>query len=583
MRAHTDNTTQEQNSLEGAFEIRSLFEFSAVVNASLDLKFILSHFLLTLMGKLLSLRGIILLQTDQHSYRIENVKGLPRELIGVTTKIDNIPKRIFASDSGESKKYHWLKHFKVHGINLFIPLVAQDKIVGIAGFAPGILKNKLSKKESTYIRSLSNIAAAAIEKNLMITELKQVNRKLDGKVQELNTLFEVSKEFNTVLDSDRLLKLLMFSIMGQIGVNRFAICLEKEGTMGVVVSRLNMEFKHELCSYIPSLTVPVLVKDITRKSDAIWKDTFNELGIHGLIPLRLQNQTKGLLAVGEKMRGGEYTQNDLEFLFSLGNSAIIALENARLFKEAIEKQRMEDDLLIAKDIQKGLLPTKLPDIPRFDVAATNISSKQVGGDYYDFIQMSNGHYAIAIGDVSGKGTPASLLMANLQATIRALVQFDLPLSELTKRVNNLICDNTSSGRFITFFWGMLDTDCRKFKYVNAGHNPPFLIHPDGTVKKLDKGGIILGIMKTVIPYQEDEITLEDGDVLVLYTDGVSEAMNLESEEFSEELLEKIIKNNLNESPSVILNKVVDAVREHSKGTTQSDDITLVVVKANSKT
>jgi sigma-B regulation protein RsbU (phosphoserine phosphatase) len=579
MNPQQENLLNDPKSFEGAFELRSLFEFSAVVNDSLDLKFILSHFLLTLMGKLLSLRGMVLLESEKYSYRIENVKGLSSELVGTKFIVDNIPNRILYTNLGDLKKYRWMKDFKEHGIHLLIPLVAQDKIVGIAGFAPGTLKNKLTKKESTYIKSLANIAATAIDKNIIIGELKQVNRKLDGKIQELNTLFEMSKEFNAVLDTERLLKLLMFSVMGQIGVNRFVICLERDGRMDMVASRLEEQFNPELCTYISTLSKPLLVKEIARKSDLPWRDSLAELGIHALIPFRHHDKTKGLLAVGEKIHGEGYSQTDLEFLSSLGNLAIIALENARLFTEAIEKQRMEDDLLIAKDIQKGLLPARLPDVPNFDVAATNISSKQVGGDYYDFINLNPNHYVIAIGDVSGKGTPASLLMANLQATIRALVPFGLSLAELTRRVNDLICDNTSSGRFITFFWGMLYADSRIFKYVNAGHNLPFLIHSDGSVMRLDKGGIILGIMKAVVPYQEGEVKMDKGDVLVLFTDGVSEAMNLKAEEFSEELLEEIIKANLKETSEEILRKVVDNVHEHSQGTAQSDDITLVVVKA----
>lgn len=575
----SDQSSFEQKSFEGAFELRSLFEFSSVVNASLDLKFILNHFLLTLMGKLLSLRGIVLLDNGSNSFRIENVKGLPLDIVGSTIKVDKIPNRIFSANAVDIKKYQWMKYFKSQGIHLFIPLCAQDKIVGITGFAPGILKKKLSKKETTYIKSLANIAATAIEKNLFIGELKQVNRRLDGKVQELNTLFEMSKEFNAVLDPDRLLKLLMFSVMGQIGVNRFAICLEQDGSMNVVASRLNKQFNPELCTFIPSLSAPLLVHDITRKSDTSWRDSLIELGINALIPLRLQNKTNGLLAVGEKMRGEEYSRTDLEFLSSLGNLAVIALENARLFKEAIEKQKMEDELLIAKEIQKGLLPARLPDVPRFDVSATNISSKQVGGDYYDFIQLSSQQYVIAIGDVSGKGTPASLLMANLQATIRALVPIGLSLAELTKRVNDLISDNTSSGRFITFFWGMLHIESKIFKYVNAGHNLPFLIHRDRSVTRLDKGGIILGIMKAIVPYQEGEVKMSEGDVLVLFTDGVTEAMNSKGEEFGEDRLEGIIKENLNESAEVILKIIVEAVKEFSKSATQSDDITLVIVKA----
>ena len=154
--------------------------------------------------------------------------------------------------------------------------------------------------------------------------------------------------------------------------------------------------------------------------------------------------------------GGSYSDSDLEFIYSLGNLAIISLENTRLFYEAVEKQKMENELNIARDIQKGLLPRSLPTIPGLELAALNISSKQVGGDYYDVVVLENGTCVIAIGDVSGKGTPASLLMANVQATIRTLVHFNLPLSEMTSLVNRLICDNTGSDKFITFCWGIFD-------------------------------------------------------------------------------------------------------------------------------
>ena len=208
----------------------------------------------------------------------------------------------------------------------------------------------------------------------------------------------------------------------------------------------------------------------------------------------------------------------------------------------------------------------------------NISSKQVGGDYYDVIPLFPGRYVIAIGDVSGKGTPASLLMANLQATIRALVPLNLSLADLTKRVNDLVCENTGLDRFITFFWGIFDESTKIFRYVNAGHNPPFLIRSTGTVERLDKGGIILGIMKALVPYQEGEVVLSGGDVLVLFTDGVSESMNSSGEEWGEEKMEEILLSRNGDTAETILSTVVDAVKEHSRDTAQYDDITLVVLK-----
>jgi sigma-B regulation protein RsbU (phosphoserine phosphatase) len=302
------------------------------------------------------------------------------------------------------------------------------------------------------------------------------------------------------------------------------------------------------------------------------------MGVHIVVPMMLQGESKGLVLLGEKLSRAPYDPADLDLVSSLGNLAIISLENARLFKEAIEKQKMEDELQIARGIQKGLLPSVLPSLPSMEIAATNISSRQVGGDYYDVIASSGGRHVIAIGDVSGKGTPASLLMANLQATIRALVPLELPLSELTARVNDLMCQNTGSDRFVTFFWGEIDPRERTLTYVNAGHNYPYLLHPDGTALRLDRGGMILGVMPTLTPYEHDRIALRSGDLLVLFTDGVSEAMSAEGREYGEERLEAVLAAHRDCSAQEILDAVHRDILEFARGAAQSDDITMMILK-----
>ncbi len=570
----------KKTSSEDAFDLGSLFEFSAVVNSSLDLKFILNHFLLTLMGKLMALRGIILLETRPNVFRVENIKGLPSDLLNKDFKFAKIPKRYIYVEPKSLKRLPWLKNFEKWGIKLIIPLISQNHIVGLSGFLPLNPKKKLNNQEVTYIKSISNIAAIAIEKGLFISELANVNKQLDRKIQELKTLFELGKEFNVILDSDRIIKLLVYSVTGQIGVNRYAICLLQDGKMAVNISKLDGEIDEDLCLYLKTISKPLLLDDEPiRSEEQGWQKKLRHLGIKVLIPLQLQNETKGLLALGNKLNNEIYTHKDFEFLSSLGNLALISLENVRLFSEALEKQRLENELLIAREIQKGLLPASLPEIPNFDIAATNISSKQVGGDYYDVITLNSNCFMIAIGDVSGKGTPASLLMANLQATIRALIPLGLSLPELTCRVNNLINENTISGRFITFFWGILSAEDGILKYVNAGHNPPILVHTDGTCERLDKGGIILGIMKTAVPYLEGEVKFRKGDVLVCFTDGVSEAMNEFNEELGETTILELTKSSIGESAQIILGRIIDAVKQYSQSTSQSDDITLIVLKA----
>jgi sigma-B regulation protein RsbU (phosphoserine phosphatase) len=531
------------------------------------------------MGKIISSRGVVLLQREPQQYSAATVKGLPESLIGEVVKISKVPSKILLTDKADARKYSWIQFFRQNGLQFVLPLKVLNTTLGVAGFNLMIPGKRLSAKEETYIKALGNIAAAAIEKGLAVEELRRVNRRLDTKVQELNTLFELSKEFSLVLDSDRLMRLLTFSLLGQVGAKRFFVALKQDGQMRIVQSKLDKQLDDSLGDFCSSVSTPLRVEKMTRVGQRTVQAMLKESAIDVLVPLQIHNETKGVIGVGERMSREPYSQTDIEFLISLGNLAIVSLENARLFREAIEKQKMEDELMIAREIQKGLLPSRLPNIPDFEIAAMNLSSKQVGGDYYDVVKLSPTRYVISIGDVSGKGTPASLLMANLQATIRALIPIGLPLAELTRRVNDLIFDSTGSDRFITFFWGILDTDTKKFRYVSAGHNPPLLFHSDGKIERLEEGGIILGVTKAIVPYQEGEAQFSSGDTLILYTDGVTEAMSKDSEEFGEERLTETAKPVLSQPADSILTKIVDVVKEHGKGVPQSDDITLIVLKA----
>jgi sigma-B regulation protein RsbU (phosphoserine phosphatase) len=565
---------------ESAFEVQSLFEFSKVINSSLDLSFILGDMLLTAMGKMMITKGVVLLRSTNNAYRVANQKGLMKTQQGAEFEIARPPRTIIFPGRRKSHAHHWMKHLKQEGITIFFPLISQSGVLGYVGLGEKIARERYSEKEITFLQSLFNISATSIENSLLVENLRQTNRRLDLKIQELNTLFELSKEFSAVLDAEKLVKLLIFSLMGQVGVSRYVVFLRNGKSMKVAVSRLEGEFDDErFLKSLAEVDTPARIGDIKKKNLQSVRQKLEPLGVKAIVPMQIQQELRGVLCLGEKMSREEYTTRDLEFLYSLGNLAIISLENARLFKEAIEKQRLEDELLIAREIQKGLLPSRLPDIPGFEIAATNISSKQVGGDYYDAISLGDSRYVLAIGDVSGKGTPASLLMANLQASIRALVPFNLSMSELTKRVNDLMFENTSSDRFVTFFWGLLDAAKRSLNYVNAGHNHPYLVRGDGEVERLEKGGMILGIMSTLVPYEEGTICLESGDFLVMFTDGVSEAMNKRGEEYSEPRLEEALKSLRGKSAQEILDAIHLDVKTHTGDFPQSDDITLLVLKA----
>ena len=207
----------------------------------------------------------------------------------------------------------------------------------------------------------------------------------------------------------------------------------------------------------------------------------------------------------------------------------------------------------------------------------NVSSKQVGGDYYDVIKLDEEKFYIAVADVSGKGVPASLMMANIQAFLQVICRQGIRIDEATGMINDLVTANTSEGRFITFFWGYINNKTNTLTYVNAGHNPPYIIR-NGKIIKLEKGGIILGVMKTEVPYIFEEVELKKDDVLLLYTDGVSEALNLDFEEYSEERLQEIAKKLADKNAGEILNGIKEDVQIFTQGNAQSDDITLIVIK-----
>ncbi len=552
-------------------ELHSLFEFSTIVNSSLDLSFILDSLLLTLMGKMLTSKAVILLRTEAKTFSVANGKGVPKGFIREQIVLPTVRKRRSKIDASFSVPLN------MHGINFLFPIISQEHVLGYFGAAENP-KRPIEKELSTFIETLISISATAIEKGFSFADVKKVNRSLDEKVHQLKTLFELAKEFGGILDQQKLLKLFSLTLMGQVGTSRYAICLKEGKSIYSKISGSYLETDKPLIFDL--VTSPLLVTEIpSKKKYEILRGHLAHEKIVAMVPLQMQNEVKGVLCLGERLRGGIYSESDLEFIFSLANLAFVSLENSRLFDDAIEKKKLESELLIAREIQQGLLPRELPAVKGFEVAAVNISSKQVGGDYYDVIPTDDGKTMLVIADVSGKGTPASLLMANVQATVHALVPFNLSLSLATARINDLIYRNTGSDKFITFFWGTIDPLTRTFRYVNAGHNPPIVVRTDGSVERLSDGGLILGVMKTLIPYEEGSIVLEKGDCVVLYTDGVSEAMDINGNDYTEERLEEFVRMHHENSAEHMLAAIRNEIERHTLGAPQSDDITMVVLKA----
>ncbi|MBL7075090.1 SpoIIE family protein phosphatase [candidate division KSB1 bacterium] len=414
-----------------------------------------------------------------------------------------------------------------------------------------------------------------------IDRLKEENRKL-------HALIEATQAINSTLDLDRLLGIILESARKNIGAERGTLYLVDQDKKEIWSKILQGEEKIEV--RLPfgegiAGAVAQTGKTVNIK-DAYLDARFNrrvdeETGYRTKTVLCSPIRNKDGLIVGVfqilNKESGIFSPSDEEFLDALSVHAALALENAQLYQEALEKKRIEDEITLAREIQQRLLPGSVPRVDSYQISGVNRSSRQIGGDYYDLIQLDEGKLGFAIGDVSGKGIPAALLMAAVQASLHSQIRTGCPIEEVVSRINDLIYQSTDPSKFITFFYGILHPQTGEVEYVNAGHNPPLLVRQTGEPEFLEKGGVILGVAPG-LPYYKGTLSLSEGDLLVLFTDGVTEAKDPEDREFSEERFYELIGKCRDSSTEEIVSRTLSEIDAFTSGMPQSDDITLVVIK-----
>ncbi len=282
----------------------------------------------------------------------------------------------------------------------------------------------------------------------------------------------------------------------------------------------------------------------------------------------------------KETRKGVTNFNELDNLLlnAISKQVQTAIENDYLLKQSLEKERIEKELALAATIQKRIIPEELPRIDGYELAGINIPSREVGGDYYDCIDLGKGIYAFIIADVTGKGISAALLVNTLNAALYSYMEFNLPLSELAEKLNKLIYNATPADKFITFFIAVLDSKTGRLDVVNAGHNPVLLLRKEGNIDKIEAGGLGLGMLDLGLPFSEQHLSFNAGDNLFLYTDGIPEAMNKKEEEYSDERMLEFFRNNSEQHPSIFIEGIVKDVKSHVDGEPQSDDITCLLLK-----
>jgi sigma-B regulation protein RsbU (phosphoserine phosphatase) len=295
------------------------------------------------------------------------------------------------------------------------------------------------------------------------------------------------------------------------------------------------------------------------------------------VPLGVGQRIFGMIYADSPLATSRFTEDHLKVLTTLGSVAAIRVENTRLLEEHLEQQQYERELQLAREIQQRFQPSAPPPVPGYELQGISFPSYQIGGDYYDFIQCGDGRLVVALGDVSGKGTSAALLMSSLHAAVHAQVASCRPITETVGAVNRYLADNTPANRFVTLFYAELDPLTGSLSFINAGHNPPIIAHEGGALEQLAAGGLPLGIVPD-FDYREGRTQLRPGDVLVAYSDGVTEQTNPDGEEFGTVRLQEVVARNLTRSAAGIRDKIEAALSTFAQGTPAGDDITLLIVK-----
>ncbi len=423
----------------------------------------------------------------------------------------------------------------------------------------------------------------------LLNKLKEENRRLKIAIDELAALNDIATAITSNQSVEDVIELIVKKCIKHLNVQQAVVMLldEKDQTnpfhtmirkQDSISDFMPFRLDTQLTGWMLKNKSPLLINNF--KEDGRFKYLIKEeFPISTLlsVPMLLKNKMVGLLTLFNKHSDSGFSVGDQRLLSILAAQSAHIIENARLYEKEQALIRLQEEMRLANDIQVNLLPQENPKLAGYDIGGKSIPAKDVGGDYYDFIYLKENDLAFCLGDISGKGIPAALLMANLQASLRGQTLMGIECKNCISFTNNLLFNSTDSNKYATLFYGVLHSDENKITFCNAGHNEPILIDNSGKVTRLKEGGMIVGILPD-ITYEEKTIDFQSGSMLLVYSDGITEAMNSSEEEFGEERLIAFLKENKNLPSSQIIESIIKIVKEYAGNVEQMDDMTLVIIK-----
>ena len=414
----------------------------------------------------------------------------------------------------------------------------------------------------------------------------------DSSTVRLALLARLAHSFNSSLDLDQVLNRVIDEVITAVHAERgFVMLHEAGGRLAFPVARgidqrtiedPSFQVSRGVLARVAAEGQPVLTSDAQHDDRFSMRQSIVTLGLRSIlcVPLVVRDQVTGVIYVDNRLRAGIFTPADLELLVGIASSAAIAIENARLYRAAVETGRLERELQMARELQAGLIPHETPEAPGWEFVARWQPARQVAGDFYDFIPAPGKHIGIVVADVADKGMAAAIFMALTRSTVRASLVGAPSPAEGIARANRLISADASGGMFVTLFYAQLDPVTGQLTYVNAGHDPAFLCADDqDRCTFLERTGLILGIDEDAV-YTQRTIQLEPGDCILIYTDGVTDAAldTSPDDNFGRERLQALVEAHHRAPAAEIVAALDQALQRYISPAGPFDDVTVMAIK-----
>jgi phosphoserine phosphatase RsbU/P len=551
-----------------AFHLTSLLDLSSGLHKGQSAEELLGTVLLSMMGRLKTSRSCVLLPKGDY-YLASVVRGFPefsfRDLHQSITS--NIITEVFNGDEQMPPEFVAL------GIHTTVPLVYDKELLAVLCLGKMASQDQVADGVIQYLSLVKMLTTIALHNANIVNSLMRTSEELRAQHLMVKTMFEISRDFTSAKSKRELLRIIGLHLMGRLVITSFALFFTEpiNGEQVIYAKPSDVDLE-QLLPEVLNVSNATFVADM--QQDLLLTQALNDHGVELVAPMLVNGVKRGVVVTRGKLSKAPFAPDDLVFLEAVGNTAMTAIDNERLVSAEIQ---VKSELAIALEIQRDLMPLTTPKLDGLDVATFWQASRTIGGDYFDVIPISEGRTLFAVADVAGKGVPAALLMANTQSALTILAQLDIPLTEIAHRLNTLLCENTKPEVFVTVFLAIVDMRSNTLSYVTMGHNPPVLL-TNGRCELLEEGGLLAGVVPDPPDYVMGQRVLAHGDVLILYTDGVTECQDSSGKEFGVDRLTQIALQTAHGPASDICNGLVSAMQSHCKAAQAADDTTIMVIK-----